>query len=64
VAQINGGSLPARALRDQRPMFPCGIGDFYVPMDPDAQFAAQDIDLLRLQRLEGLRNGVEPGTCA
>ena len=45
-------------------MFPCGIGDFHVAVYPDAQFAAQDIDLLRLQRPEVLRNGVEPGTGA
>jgi hypothetical protein len=31
---------------------------------PDAQFATQDIDLLRLQRPEVLRNGVKPGTGA
>ena len=45
-------------------MFPCGIGDFHVAVHPDTQFAAQDIHLLRLQRSEVLRNGVEPGTGA
>jgi hypothetical protein len=30
-------------------MLPCGIGDFYVAVHPDAQFAAQAIELLRLQ---------------
>ena len=54
----------AEGLRDQRSMFPCGISDFDVSVQPDAQFAAQDIDLLRLQRPEVLRNGVEPGTGA
>jgi hypothetical protein len=54
----------AEDLRDHRAMFPCGIGDFHVAVYADAQFAAQDIDLLRLQRPEVLRNGVEPGTGA
>ena len=45
-------------------MFPCGIGDFHVAVHSDAQFTAQDIDLLRLQRAEVFRNGVEPGTGA
>jgi len=54
----------AEGLLDQRPIFPCGIGDFHVAVYPDAQFATQDIDLLRLQRPEVLRNGVKPGTGA
>ena len=45
-------------------MFPCGIGDFHVAVHPDTQFAAKDIDLLRLQRPEVLRNGGKPRTGA
>ena len=45
-------------------MFPCGIGDFDVSVQPDAQLAAQDIDLLRLQRPEVFGNRVEPGAGA
>ena len=30
-------------------MFPCGIGDFHVAVHANAQFAAEDIDLVRLQ---------------
>ncbi len=37
----------AEGLRDQRPMFPCGIGDFDVVVHADTQLAAQDIDLPR-----------------
>ena len=45
-------------------MLPCGIGDFHVAVYSDAQFAAQDIELLRLQRAEMFRNGVKPSAGA
>ena len=52
-----------RRLAGSWPMFPRGIGDFHVAVQPDAQFTAQDIDLLRLHFF-GDRNGVEPKTVA
>src|SRR5450759_77688 len=54
----------AEGLRDQRSRFPCGIVDFHVAVYSDAQLAAQNIDLLRLQRPEVLRNGVKSDTGA
>src|SRR5712671_2415573 len=54
----------AKCLGDQWPMLPRGIGDFHVAVYSYAQLAAQDIELLRSQRAEMFRNGVEPVTSA
>jgi hypothetical protein len=53
MTAINQGGL-----RDNRSMFACGIGNFYVAVYSDAQFATQDIDLLCLQCSEMFRDGV------
>jgi hypothetical protein len=42
-------------------MFTCGIGNLHVTMYSDAQFAAKEIDLLRIQPPEVIRNGIETG---
>ena len=39
----------AKRRRNQRPVRFGGIGNLYVTMYPDAQFAAQDVELFRLQ---------------
>ena len=45
-------------------MLPFGISDFHVAVDPNAQLAAQHIELFRLERSEVLFDGVEAFTAA
>jgi hypothetical protein len=61
---VSHGKGGAEGLRDYRPLFPVGIGDLYMAVDPDTKLAAQSIHLTWWQPPKECRNGVEPGATA
>jgi hypothetical protein len=61
---VSHGKGGAEGLRDNRPLFPVGIGDLYIGVDPDTKLAAQSIHLAWWQPPEERRNGVKPRATA